>query len=302
MNPTRRSTQKVLVTGAGGFLGEQLARTLVQQGCSVVGTIRRRPVAIPGARIVACDWADPEAARDCLRLARPDAVFHVAAMTSGPACEKKPAQAHRDIVQATRNLAHAAREFAPKARLVSVSTDLVFDGTHAPYRVGDSPNPTSVYGKKKLEAEAIVLDLPAGAVVRSALLYGPSGTNGASFLGWMLGSLRSGKEVVLFSDEFRTPVESSDLVAGLIGVAAAGGEGLWHAGGPERIDRLTMGKIACRVFDLPERLLVDRRLDDVLHEAPRPRDVSLVSERFWSLVGREPVDFEYGLRRVQKQT
>ena len=60
------------------------------------------------------------------------------------------------------------------ARLIHISTDLVFDGTKGePYTEDDKPNPLDDYGRSKLEAERRVLELHPGAlVVRTSLLVG----------------------------------------------------------------------------------------------------------------------------------
>src|SRR5437588_830499 len=82
-----------------------------------------------------------------------------------------PGGARRVNTAGTRMLAELAD--ACGARLVLVSTDLVFDGERPPYREEDPAVPSSVYGRTKLEAEAAVRAMSSGVVARLSLLYGP---------------------------------------------------------------------------------------------------------------------------------
>ena len=79
------------------------------------------------------------------------------------------------IVQGSAAVAAAAHRSG--ARLVHLSTDLVFDGEQgAPYEEDADPRPVSAYGAAKLEAERIVARAhPEALLVRTSLLYGTPG-------------------------------------------------------------------------------------------------------------------------------
>ena len=96
---------------------------------------------------------------------RPAAVIHTAYdMTSPEAMQPV-------IVEGTRHVAAAAAALG--ARLVTMSTDVVFDGEHGPYCEADLPNPITPYGRAKAEAERAVAGLcPEAAMVRTSLIYG----------------------------------------------------------------------------------------------------------------------------------
>lgn len=289
-----------LVTGASGFLGEHLVRLLARRGSDVVGTYLNHPTDIAGARMVPLDLSDVGAVRRLIRDLCPAAVFHCAAMTDAGACERDPAAARMSIVEATECLAGAVRDLAPQTPTVAVSTDLVFDGEAAPYREEDAAKPLGAYGSLKLQAERSVLDLPLGSVVRAALLFGPPTTNKGGFLAWMTGAILRGEPLTLFEDEVRTPVHVHDAADAMVALAAGGHRGLFHAGGPERLNRLEMGRILCRVAGTGEKLLVPARLAGSNFAAPRPRDVSMVSERLRAAVGFAPRTLEQGLREILK--
>lgn len=292
----------ILVTGASGYVGEHLCRRLIAAGKTVAGLWHTRPVALDGVRLRQADLRDPSATRALLADLCPRAIIHCAALTNVATCEQDPAAARAAIVAATGNLVAALAEMDLSARLVLVSTDLVFDGRSAPYRPTDPPSPVSVYGKAKREAELLVAAYARGVIVRSALVYGAPATHASSCLGWMLDTLRSGRELVVFEDEVRTPILVDDLAAALAFLAESNHEGVWHAGGPERLSRLTMGEIACAVFGLSRALLAPRRLAESTYAAPRPPDTSLESGALWAMVGHAPFGFRAALERVRAGT
>ena len=235
------SRRPVLVTGASGFVGEHVARRLVAAGEPVVGSYLTRPVVIAGAEVRQIDLADAKSTVRLVAESQPRAVIHTAAMTAVDGCRQQPDAARAAIVTATENLARAIDGEVDDAPLVHVSTDLVFDGEDAPYGVHDAARPLSVYGTLKLAAEAKVLAYARGVVVRSALVYGGPTTHKGSFLGWMLAALEEGRPLNLFVDEVRTPVWVADLAAGLSALCDGRATGLFHAGGPERLNRYEMG-------------------------------------------------------------
>jgi dTDP-4-dehydrorhamnose reductase len=182
--------------------------------------------------------------------------------------------------------------------VAAMSTDLVFDGEHAPHKEEDPARPISEYGKSKLAAEGPILGLRLGAVVRTSLIYGPPGTHHGSFLDWMRGSFAEGKSLQLFEDEIRTPLYVEDLIDALLLLVNDPVKGVWHAGGPERLSRRQMGKEVCAAFGFPESLAVATKLAESTYGAPRPRDVSLDSSRFWQRVGKTPRRFAEALREL----
>ncbi len=293
----------ILVTGASGFLGEHLVRLLVADGCEVAGTSFTRSTAIAGARIVPVDLRDRAAAERLVRDVRPAAIFHCAAITDAGLCEREPESARAGILDSTANLVAAVEAFHPGIPFVAVSTDLVFDGENAPYSESAEAKPLSLYGSLKYRAESPVLGLARGIVLRAALMFGPPTTHKGGFLSWMINAVATGQPLPLFEDEVRTPVDGRDVARAMVALATtAEAHGVFHAGGPERLSRMEMGRILCRVLGTGENLLVPTRLADSNYPAPRPRDVSLDSGRLRKAVGFGPRTLEAGLRELTEQT
>lgn len=285
----------VLVTGASGYVGQHLAGLLADGGTRVAGTFLSNPLDLGPVEMVPVDLRDGGAVDRLVRDMRPAAVFHCAAMTRGNQCEDDPAGAERAIVGATENLARALARRAPATPLLMLSTDLVFDGEGAPYDEQAGAKPLGVYGGLKYRAEGVVRTLDRGTVVRSALVYGPPARNAGSFLQWMVKAIEGGDRLVLFADEVRTPILVADLCGAVVDLMRRGCTGLWHAGGPERLDRVEMGRRLCARMGAGEDLIEAVPLAEARTTAPRPRDVSLDSTRLWQATGLSPHTFDQGL-------
>ncbi|MFN9372119.1 MAG: SDR family oxidoreductase [Planctomycetaceae bacterium] len=269
-------TDRVLLTGGSGRLGPYLVRELRQS--PVVLRVWDGPTATvpstPGA--VRVDLADPEAVIRAWQAARPTVVIHSAALATVDVCLKDPARAEAVNVMATGHLARLAREAG--AHLAMTSTDMVFDGSRAPYAVDANPQPLSAYGRSTAAGEQAALDTGPCSIIRLALLYGPRLGIRPSFFDTQVAALRAGgPRMGLFTDEWRTPIDYATAARAVVELAALREAGVWHVGGPERISRWELGSRLARhlginhpPFDPVSRLSIPG-------PEPRPADLSLDS-------------------------
>jgi dTDP-4-dehydrorhamnose reductase len=276
--------KRLLVTGAGGFLGYNIC-VAARERWAVFGTVRSRDADIPGVRTARLDLTDTRAAQAILATVGPDAVVHAAAAADPAFCERNPAAARAVNVAAAVRLAGLCAERG--IPFVFISTDLVFDGRHPPCREGDPVNPVSTYGRHKAEAEAEVRQRHPGATVcRLPLMFGLRGDAPGSILAPMLDAMRAGRELRLFTDEYRTPVSGAAAAAGLL-LALERARGILHLGGRERISRYAFGQLVQQVFDLPQARITPARQSEAALSPPRPSDVSLDSTTAFGL-GYDP--------------
>jgi dTDP-4-dehydrorhamnose reductase len=130
-------------------------------------------------------------------------VLHAAAWTNVDGAEDDPQGAAAVNVGGTANVAALGRP------VVYYSTDYVFDGRKSePYLESDGPNPQSAYGRTKLHGEAAAGE--RAWIVRSAWLFGPTGTN---FVRTMLRLGKEQDEVAVVDDQRGSPTYVGHLAA-----------------------------------------------------------------------------------------
>jgi dTDP-4-dehydrorhamnose reductase len=220
------------------------------------------------------DITDQRSVMDLMASIKPDAVIHAAALSSPDYCEEHPRESQLVNVTASRHVAQAcAADAIPCA---FISSDLVFDGEHAPYNEESPAMPVSVYGQHKLLAEnAVRADYPRTTVCRLPLLFGiGSPAREGSFLR-MLRSMRAGEEVRLFTDEIRTPVSTETAADGILRALDHAPGDTVHLGGQERVSRWELGLLAAEILIGGKPRLIRCSQAEVASPAPRPRDVSL---------------------------
>ena len=249
---------RVLVTGASGFVGPYAVEALRARGYVVATTSRRAgdaPVDLTAPGIVA-------AVAEALA---PDLVVNLAALSSIAQCERDPAAAARTNAELAGALAERFGD-----QLLHVSTDLVFDGRSAPFGEDRATAPLSVYGSTKAEGEQRVLGR-GGRIARLPLLFGRDALGrGASAS--LRQALEAWRPVVLFTNEYRTPLHAADAAKGLAElVELRSGPRIVHLPGPERCSRWELGQRLCMLHGLDASLLQPGECQDAL----RPRDVSL---------------------------
>jgi dTDP-4-dehydrorhamnose reductase len=177
------------------------------------------------------DVRDQEAVTALLRAVRPAAVVHTAYVQNGPDAW--------DVI-AGGSGAVAAASVAVGARLVHLSTDVVFSGRAGrPYREDDPPDPLSDYGRAKAEAEGRVTAADPGAViVRTSLIYGgPGGPAGAHE------RAAAEPDATFYVDELRCPVQVDDLAGALVELCTHPAAGPLHVAGPDAMSRATFAQL-----------------------------------------------------------
>jgi dTDP-4-dehydrorhamnose reductase len=99
----------------------------------------------------------------------------------------------------------------------------------------------------------------------------------------MVESLKSGRPVTLFADEWRTPLGIGTAARALVELARADVTGLMHIGGPERLSRVEMGRQLAEHLRVSPESIVAAKREAVPAPEPRPCDTSLDSSRWRAL-------------------
>jgi len=282
---------KVLVTGASGLLGAHLMAALSAD--HAVTGIDRNPWWGDGAQTVLLeDLFDAGATTRIVREEAPDAVIHCAAMTDVDACERNPSLALRANTELTRELAGSVGR---SCLFVFISTDGVFTGTQ-PFAAEDwPPDPQTVYGRTKLEAEGIVKALPNHLVIRTNFFGWSSGRKKTS-AEWLFGALRAQEPITLFDDFFFTPIYVVDFVTALVTLMSSSHRGLFHVCGSERVSKYDFGIALAQLAGFQASNVTPGSIRQARLAAPRPPDMSLNSDKLHRLAGIPAPSIMDGLR------
>ena len=247
------SSQIILVTGAGGSIGSELCRQLLQARPSTLLLIDNselnlysihRDLTLRSARIssatrivpLLCDVTNRERISEIVRTFRPQVIYHAAAYKHVPMVEQNPAEGIRNNVFGTRSIAEVARQHGVRS-VVLVSTD-------------KAVRPTNIMGASKRLCEMILQALAAEpghstcfSMVRFGNVLGSSG----SVVPLFRNQIKSGGPLTITHEEitryFMTIPEAAQLVIQAGAMASSGDLFLLEMGEPVKIVDLARNMI-----------------------------------------------------------
>jgi dTDP-4-dehydrorhamnose reductase len=287
---------RALIIGGSGMIGGALHTALDLAGVEVVGAYHSRPI----PRGPKLDVRDRTAVEACLLLEKPHVVF-VATMKTGGAdrCETHPEETYDLHVTGTRIVALAVRKC--KAKLVYYSTDYLFDGRAGPYGEGDEPNPLSVYGRAKWEAERVIQDLLEDyLIVRTAWVYGWNKTS-LNFAMQVWNRLHRDDAIRVACDQWSNPTLSAYLAEASVRFVQASATGIFNVVGKDRMPRTEFAKALCRTIALDPNLIIPALTSELGQDAPRPLMAGLKTERAQRFLGAEPLNLDESLKRFRQE-
>jgi len=205
---------KILITGANGQLGKELAKQYK----------RKKDIDLILAGRLDLDITSVDQVNAFVKENKPDVIINCAAHTAVDKCETETEMAYKINTLGPKNLAVAANKIG--AEIVQVSTDYVFDGSRDKLLTElDTVNPQTVYGKTKLEGELLVEKLnPKHYIVRTAWLYG----DGNNFVKTMINLSKTNKTLKVVNDQKGTPTSTVDLAKVIIKLIEDKNYGTFH--------------------------------------------------------------------------
>jgi dTDP-4-dehydrorhamnose reductase len=304
--PHRSEPLRILVTGAGGQVGDKLIDVLAPLG-SVFATCSPRAAA---AGFTPLDLADAGAIARVVRKVRPHVIVNPAAYTAVDKAESEEALAATINADAPRHFAKEARELG--ALLVHYSTDYVFDGSGTTPRAEDAPTaPLNAYGRTKLAGETAIRESGcAHVILRTSWVFSNHGHN---FVKTMLRLGAEREQLKIVADQVGAPTSAAFLAsmtarvveksARADGPAAHGTDGIYHLA---CADETSWHAFALEIFRQARSLGMPLKVKDVepiltaAYPTParRPLNSRLDCRKFFATFGGAQIPWTEALRDV----
>lgn len=279
----------LLITGIAGVAGFSALHFFQRLFPGrVIGIRPRQTWQLVGEGLIAQDAEDIAGLTDLFRRFHFGAVLNCVGNCALKSCELDPAMAHTINVRSAEAIVANVR--AHGARLVHLSSDLVFSGTHhGNYVETDPVDPVTIYGKTMAEAEArIAAAVPEAALLRISLPMGPSFNRHAGAIDWIQSRFRNNRPATLYFDEVRSCTycdDLNDVFAWFLNNDAAG---LFHLGGPRALTLYQIAQVINRVGGYDPFLLKGCPRKDAGPMPPRAGNVSMCSGKLIAAMGGNP--------------
>lgn len=283
---------RILVTGASGLLGLNLALEASQQH-EVFGSVYENEILTRSFKVLQSDLTEPGALEKLVDTCDPEWVINCAALANLEACEANPALAKKLNSELPEKLANYVAKGG--ARLVHISTDAVFDGTRGNYTEEDKPNPLSVYARSKLDGEQAVQHANPDAVIARVNIYGWSLSGRRSLAEWFVNNLSAENSIMGFTDVYFCPLHVKHLAKILLLMLERELKGLYHVVSSECCSKFDFGRRLAGLFSLDESLIEPYSVSDSDLTAARSRNLTLKAAKLNYALGVNTPGIDTGL-------
>lgn len=300
-----QKTLHILLTGASGYLGQHILHALLTTSQDVVVcALYHRSSALshalqeyPHILCQALDLTDETAVKHFLASTkhRWDVCIHTAAMASPRACQQNPS-----LAMAINNptvFFQALQQHNPVLRMITLSTDQLYEGTNPPYLENSPTAPVNVYSSTKRAMEKDVQHVfPQTAIIlRSSILLGPPAPfvpAHDTFLHFV-NSRPPPQQTVYWTDERRNVLAVQDAVEIIVELAYQNTVGIYNMGGPVSYSRMQLAQavFAHQRYDPSESLQPAVKAQQPVttttttkNDVPSPLDISMQSTKLMQIL------------------
>ena len=266
-------TEKIVVTGANGLLGQKLVNLFSRISKYEVIAVARgknRNNAKKGYRYIDVDLTDFDVVTKKINDIKPHIIINSAAMTNVDECEDKKVQCDLINVELVKHLVRLSEK--NQSYLVHISTDFIFDGENGPYKEDDKPNPLSYYGLSKLKSEQIIQESNLNyAILRTVLVYGiVDNMSRSNLVLWLKESIENKKIVTIIDDQYRMPTFVDDLAQACLSAVSKKVKGIFNVSSCELLSIYDIAVEVATIFNLDVSYVKRISTKQLNQKAPRP--------------------------------
>jgi dTDP-4-dehydrorhamnose reductase len=288
----------ILITGGSGFAGRNLIRR-ISPFAKVYSTWHTHVVEEgQSIKSVKLDITNSEEVQKVISDISPEIIIHAAAIANLKLCRENQSKSYEVNVRGTYNIARAAEKAG--ARMIYISSDLVFDGSRSYYKEEDIPEPICYYGKTKYEGEKIVASVNSNyCITRSALIYGYGLGLSQPFSQVIIEKLSHGISVELYKDEYRSPIYIKNFCDIIFEISLNDQiHGLYNICGTQRLSRFDLGLKISELFGFDKRLIIPVLVSNSALNEIRPRDCSMKNSKLKAAIKTKIQTIEEGLSEM----
>lgn len=290
--------QRILITGANGFIGQYLVETLSNEFIVMATGLGNSRLSFQHDNLIyqPLDFTDFEQVKIVFDRFQPQFVIHSGAMSKPDDCELNKDLAYKVNVEGTKYLLEQAK--LCRSFFIFLSTDFVFSGEKGMYSEEDTPGPVNYYGKTKLQAEELINLYPfEWTIVRTVLVYGDPRNSKQNILSGAVKSLKEGKELRIFDDQIRTPTYVEDIVEALCHLVKKRSTGIIHISGCDILTPYQMVVALAKYLELDVNLVNRIAAKDFIQLAQRPLKTGFNISKARQILNFKPTGFSEGLKK-----
>jgi len=219
--------ERILITGGSSYLGRHLAPIASEKFYVCYTYHNHDPLGGQGSNL---DIRDGQAVRQLVVACQPSTIIHLAGSDRSPDMDNV-------IRLGARHICDSAASSG--AKLIHLSSDVIFDGRHAPYDENARPDPVHAYGRAKAAAESIIAGYDNHLIIRTSLIYGLDIIDHSTE--WVTTALSRGQPVRLYDNQIRNPIWVGTLSRALLECMALPYRGILNVAGRQSLSRADYG-------------------------------------------------------------
>lgn len=271
--------RKVLVIGASSKTSEAIVRHLDSENEHEIYLF-----ALDSAKLVyppkfekkSVNYLDKKELKKQVYEIQPGIVINCAALTDVDKCEEDKNLASELNEKLVGNLTRICTVM--ESKLITFSTDYIFNGQNGPYTETDQPDPINYYGKSKHAGENLCITGSNDyAIIRTNVVFGFSQHQKKSFIDWLIDKFEEGKEFGVIEGQWCNPTLTDDLAQCVSKIISKNRKGVYHAAGTDWVNRYQIAKKVAQVFEFDENLVKPMSAKKLKQKARRPEKAGLVS-------------------------